>query len=65
MARSPKVRRRSEVIAHSEAILANRRPGPFGQEACNDDDPGAGRDEWKQVGRIPVRVYLKSPMHTT
>lgn len=51
MARSSKERRRSEGLTHSEAIFACRRPGPFGQEACSDDDPGAGRDEWKQVGR--------------
>ncbi len=49
LARSAKEIRLCEVFAPFEPILANRRPCPFGQEICSDDDPCAGHDEWKRV----------------
>lgn len=49
VARSPKDVRLAEVFAPFEPILSNRRPCPFGNELCNDDDPCSGHEQWKKV----------------
>ena len=60
LARSAKEIRLSEVFAPFEPILANRRPCPFGQEICSDDDPCAGHDEWKRVREAYGRFLEKN-----
>ena len=58
LARPSKDIRLSEVFAPFEPILANRRPCPFGQHVCSDDDPCAGHDEWKRV-RETYQCFLE------
>ena len=62
-ARSAKDIRLSEVFAPFEPILANRRPCPFGQEVCSDDDPCAGHDEWKRVRETYGRFLEKNSIY--
>lgn len=38
-----------QVLMPFEPILANRRPCPFGNEVCSDDEPCAAHDRWKKV----------------
>ena len=57
MTRSPKKVRLFEVLAPFEPVLANRRPCPFGNETCSDEDPCAGHDRWKRV-RDAYRRFL-------
>ncbi len=38
-----------EVFAPFEPVLGTRRPCPFGNELCSDDDPCAGHDRWVRV----------------
>lgn len=49
LVRSPKEIYLFEVLAPFEPVLANRRPCPFGNKTCNDDEPCAGHDRWKRV----------------
>lgn len=63
LARSAKDIRLYEVFAPFEPILANRRPCPFGQEACNDDDPCAGHFEWKHVREAYGRFLQKNSIY--
>jgi len=49
LARPAKEIRLSEVFAPFEPILSDRRPCPFGQAVCSDDDPCAGHKQWKRV----------------
>ena len=49
MARGPKNISVGEVLAPFEPILGNRRPCPFGNLECNDDDPCSGHSRWKIV----------------
>ena len=49
MTRSPQEIRLFEVLAPFEPVLTNRRPCPFGNVVCGDDDPCAGHDRWKLV----------------
>lgn len=63
LARPAKEIRLTEVFAPFEPILANRRPGPFGQEICSDDDPCAGHDQWKRVRETYQRFLEKNSIH--
>lgn len=63
LARSAKKIRLSEVFAPFEPILANRRPCPFGQKTCSDDDPCAGHDEWKRVRGAYQRFLEKNSIY--
>ncbi len=63
LARSAKKIRLSEVFAPFEPILANRRPCPFGQKTCSDDDPCAGHEEWKRVRDTYGRFLEKNSIH--
>lgn len=47
--RSPKEIFLFEVLAPFEPVLAHRRPCPFGNRACSDDDPCAGHERWSEV----------------
>ncbi len=38
-----------EILQPFEVVLADRRPCPFGNTTCSDDDPCAGHDKWKIV----------------
>jgi len=38
-----------DVISPFEPTLSNRRPCPFGNMVCNDDDSCAGHEHWKKV----------------
>jgi Rrf2 family protein len=49
MARKPGEIMLFELLAPFEPMFVSRRPCPFGNEECSDDDPCAGHDEWKQV----------------
>lgn len=49
LAVSPKKVRLIEVLTPFEPVLADRRPCPFGNEVCSDDDPCAGHDRWTDV----------------
>lgn len=53
----------SEVFAPFEPVLANRRPCPFGQEVCSDDDPCAGHEEWKCVRETYQRFLESNSIH--
>ncbi len=63
LARSAKGIRLSEVFAPFEPVLANRRPCPFGQEVCSDDDPCSGHDEWKRVREAYGRFLEKNSIY--
>ncbi|MCH7592379.1 MAG: Rrf2 family transcriptional regulator [Planctomycetes bacterium] len=63
LARSAKKIRLSEVFAPFEPILGKRRPCPFGQEVCSDEDPCAGHDEWKRVRDTYGRFLEKNSIH--
>ncbi len=63
LARSAKKIRLSEIFAPFEPILANRRPCPFGQEVCSDDDPCAGHDQWKHVRETYGRFLEKNSVY--
>lgn len=47
------------VLSPFEGVLANRRPCPFGNEVCSDDDPCAGHERWRRV-RETYSEFLKS-----
>ncbi len=53
----------SQVFAPFEPILADRRPCPFGQEVCSDDDPCAGHDAWKRVRETYGQFLEKNSIH--
>lgn len=38
-----------EALEPFEPILSSRRPCPFGQATCGDDDPCSGHDRWTKV----------------
>ncbi|MHC5109573.1 MAG: RrF2 family transcriptional regulator [Planctomycetota bacterium] len=38
-----------EILRPFEAVLADRRPCPFGKPMCSDTDPCVGHDRWKLV----------------
>ena len=61
MVRSPKVVSLQEILTPFESILGPSRPCPFGNEVCNDDQPCAGHDRWKNV----KEVYAKFLRDTT
>ncbi len=63
LARPAKRIRLSEVFAPFEPILANRRPCPFGQEICSNDDPCAGHDEWERVRDTYGRFLEKNSVY--
>jgi len=63
LARSAKDIRLSEVFAPFEPILANRRPCPFGQDVCSDDDPCSGHDEWKRVRQAYQHFLETNSIH--
>ena len=63
LARSAKAIRLPEVFAPFEPVLANRRPCPFGQEICSDDDPCAGHDEWKRVRKTYGRFLENNSIY--
>ncbi len=38
-----------EILTPFESVLDDRRPCPFGNPVCSDDDPCAGHHRWKTV----------------
>ncbi len=38
-----------EILSPFEPVLGNRRPCPFGNLICSDDEPCAGHHQWKTV----------------
>ncbi len=42
-----------------EPVISNRRPCPFGNEECSDDDPCPGHEQWKKV-RNAFHEFLNS-----
>ncbi len=63
MARSPKDIRLFEVLAPFEPVLGNRRPCPFGNEECSDDDPCAGHDRWQRVNETYSRFLQETSVY--
>lgn len=63
LARPAKEIQLAEVFASFEPILSDRRPCPFGQEICSDDDPCAGHDQWKRVRGTYERFLEKNSIH--
>ena len=57
LARSPEQIRVADVLAPFEPVLGNRRPCPFGNPVCNDDEPCPGHyPQQPRIGqRLPVR----------
>ena len=47
--RPPKQIHLYEVFVPFEPVLSNRRPCPFGNEECSDEQPCLGHDRWKRV----------------
>ncbi len=50
-----------EVLQTFEPVLWKRRPCPFGQSTCSDDDPCGGHEHWKKVRE----AYLEFIHETT
>lgn len=63
MVRSPKEIMLSEILSPFEPMLANRRPCPFGNEECNDNDPCAGHEQWKKVRETYSRFLQETSVH--
>lgn len=63
LARPAKEIQLAEVFALFEPILSDRRPCPFGQTVCSDDDPCAGHDQWKQVRGTYQRFLEKNSIY--
>lgn len=63
LAKSAKEIRLCEVFGLFEPILTDRRPCPFGQEVCSDDNPCAGHDEWKRVRTAYERFLEKNSIY--
>ncbi|MFQ5422440.1 MAG: RrF2 family transcriptional regulator [Phycisphaerae bacterium] len=63
LARSAKQVRLSEVFAPFESVLANRRPCPFGQATCSDEDPCTGHHAWKRVRETYTRFLEKNSIY--
>ena len=63
MVRPPKEIMLSDVLAPFEPILANRRPCPFGNEVCSDEDACAGHDGWKKVRETYSRFLEKTSVY--
>ncbi len=49
LAKRPEQITLADVLKPFEAVLADRRPCPFGKNVCSDDDPCAGHHQWKMV----------------
>ena len=49
MTRSPAKVLLVDILTPFESVLADRRPCPFGNPVCSDDDPCSGHDRWKIV----------------
>lgn len=49
MARPPKEITLLEVFEPFEPSIGSRRPCPFGNETCSDENPCAGHEPWKKV----------------
>jgi Rrf2 family protein len=63
MARSAKEIHLYEVLAPFEPVLTNRRPCPFGNVVCSDDDPCAGHERWKTVREAYQRFLSETTVH--
>jgi len=63
LSRAPQTIRLHEVLAPFEPVLANRRPCPFGNMACSDQDPCAGHDRWKTVREAYQRFLSETTIH--
>jgi len=46
-----------DVLSPFEPVFGSRRPCPFGHEACSDDRPCGGHEQWKAV-RSAYEVFL-------
>lgn len=49
MVRSPRQIHLYEICAPFEPVLSHRRLCPFGNDACNDDQPCLGHERWRRV----------------
>ncbi len=49
MTRPPKRVLLVDILTPFESVLDDRRPCPFGNPVCSDDDPCAGHHRWKTV----------------
>ena len=63
MARSPSGIRLFEVLAPFEPVLADQRACPFGNDACNDDNPCVGHERWKHVREAFSKFLNETSVH--
>ncbi|MFQ5411895.1 MAG: RrF2 family transcriptional regulator, partial [Phycisphaerae bacterium] len=61
--RSPKEIYLFEVLAPFEPVLARRRPCPFGNSVCSDDDPCVGHERWSEVRETYSRFLQGTSIH--
>lgn len=52
-----------EVLQPFEPVLTSRRPCPFGNEECSDDDPCIGHDRWKPVREAFTQFVQETSIH--
>ena len=49
-----------EVLTPFEPTFSSRRPCPFGNLVCNDDEPCAGHERWKKVKTAYEDFFAKT-----
>ncbi|RJP36233.1 MAG: Rrf2 family transcriptional regulator [Phycisphaerales bacterium] len=63
MARPPDRIKLKSVLDPFESTLGPVRPCPFGNTTCNDRDPCAGHDRWKQVKDAYTRFLAETTLY--
>lgn len=63
LARKPTSIQLYEVLSPFEPVLGNRRPCPFGNLICSDDEPCAGHDQWKTVREAYTTFLNETNIH--
>jgi Rrf2 family protein len=62
MTRPAKAVSLAQVVAPFEPITANRKSCPFADKICNDKDPCAAHDRWKEVKASLVRFLEETSL---
>lgn len=52
-----------QLIAPFEPVLGNRRPCPFGNEVCNDEQPCLGHERWMRVREVYSQFLDETSVH--
>lgn len=62
MTRPAKAVSLAQVVAPFEPITANRKSCPFADRICNDNDPCAAHDRWKEVNAAFTRFLEETTL---